>query len=339
MDALVAAKAAYYTFGELKMWKRCLLLIADGVDGNGNFRTVVPSGDSFMKLTDQNLYWVHSCMEYCMISKDMDFARTVRSKIYDFLSLCERYITEEDLFAPPDFTWHWVDWANIDRRPYSLPINCILIKAAESAAKIAEFAKDNLLRDLADRIVKRIRPQCARFYDRKRGIFITHIEPLKKDIPYNAFGFMDKEDVTPISIHSVLLACDAQCGSEQMRKGSVACLNRIMENPYAPEVLMGPGWAEILLSQLVKFGYAETAEKYIKAHFGKIAESGQKTFPEAFQRAETGAKPDAGTSAKADAETEANIGAKTAHAWGSSVNSLLAVYQEEFGVNVVKRKH
>ena len=51
----VSGKAAYYTFGELKMWKRCLRLIGEGVDEDGNFKSVVPSEDSFMKLIDQNL--------------------------------------------------------------------------------------------------------------------------------------------------------------------------------------------------------------------------------------------------------------------------------------------
>ncbi len=310
-DALVSGKASYYTFGELKMWKRCLRLIGEGVDEDGNFRTVVPSEDSFMKLIDQNLMWIRSCMEYYEISGDKEFAEEVTPKIHSLLKLCSECITEEKLFSPPVFAWHWVDWANIDRRPYSLPINCILIIAAEAAERLAAAADNRELTALCKELADTIRPACERFFNEAEGAFVCRTEPQGECPEYNSFGFLSEDKVTPISIHAICLACAAKCGTEDMRRASMEVIaGLIRKDPDDPRIHMGPGWAEILLSVMLDYGYADEVKAYISDKFGGAIDGGAPTFGEGFGNSEF----------------------NSAHGWGSCINSLLARYSGVFGI-------
>ena len=42
-DAFVTCKAAFYSFGETRMWRRCLALVAEGIDCDGRPSAVVPT--------------------------------------------------------------------------------------------------------------------------------------------------------------------------------------------------------------------------------------------------------------------------------------------------------
>lgn len=314
LDAMVAAKAAWYTFGDSQMWRRCLLLVGEGVDEKGNFKTVVPSADSFMKLIDQNLYWVRSCYEYYALTKDRGLLEETAPAIYSLLALCSRHITEEKLFSPPDYTWHWVDWANIDKRPYSLPINCILIHAAKAGEQIAKVLADQKLAQLSAEIIETILPECTRFYEPSLNCFVSHIEP-QGDIPaHNHFGFLPPDKVTPLSIHAVMLAVSCGCGTEEMRRKSMETIAALVRVADEPQTLMGPGWTEILLSVLFDYGYAEEAVQYVKLYYGRYIKLNAPTYGEGF-----------GSGAVFN----------TAHSWGSSVNSLIAQHQEAFGVKII----
>jgi len=308
-DSLIACKAAYYTFGELSMWRRCLLLVAEGTEKNGNFKTVVPSGsDTYAKLVDQNLYWARSCYEYYEVSGDTSLLRVVAPKIYGLLAMCRKHITAENLFSPPEFCWHWIDWAAIDRRPYSLAINCILLNAAEAAYKIADVISMKKLQILSKEITDTIRPATEKFYDEERKFFVAHIDPVGSIPPHNTFGFLQESELSTVSIHAMMLACGSKCGTEEMRQRTAAFVAELIETQDIPEILMGPGWTELLLCPLFDYGYGKQALTYIKKHFGNFIALCAPTFGETFGEKEP---------------------FNTAHAWGSAINTLLMIKQKE----------
>ncbi len=110
-DACVGGKAAYYSFGDTAMWRHCLELVAQGIDADGIPNAVVPAGYSFMVLIDQALYWVHSCKEYYWATGDRAFLAQQAPAIQRLLHFCQQHMTGDNLFIPPSFAWHWVDWA------------------------------------------------------------------------------------------------------------------------------------------------------------------------------------------------------------------------------------
>lgn len=300
-DACITAQAAYYTFGERAMWRRINLLIGEGIESDGTPKAVVPAEDSWMKLFDQTFTWVRSCGQYYELTGDDEFLYEVIPHVYDFMRLCSNHITEKGLFIPPDYSWYWVDWAKIDRRPYSLAINALLVIAADSGMKMAKAVSDGKLLELCENICNTVRNSAEAFFDEKENAFLGHIEP-EKEYRYNSFGFCDPATLNPCCVHSNALAIRAKIGDEKMRKGAAGFIAKNLDGK--PSDIMGPGWVYTILAPLFENGYEECAMKFIKKAFLAFINSGAPTFGECFD------------------ESAYN----TAHGWGSCVNTLIYKY-------------
>lgn len=303
-DACFTAEAAFVTFGETKMWRRCLLLISEGIDSDGIPSAVVPAQQSFMIMFDQAFSWVRSCLKYYEASGDIFLLEEVADKIYRLLARCKKHITDENLFSPPDYSRHWVDWAPIDKRPYSLPINALLILAADSGEKIGELVNDKNLSGVSLKIATRLRKGAQRFYSKDEKAFITHIEP-KEEISYNSFGFVEAHQEKKCVIHGNSLAISAKIGTDEQRKNAADFCARtiVSQEPYlgGMDNIFGPGWTDTLLSPLLDYGYEKEVITFVKKAYGEFLELGAPTFGENFLP---------------------NV-YNSAHGWGSSVNTLL----------------
>lgn len=299
-DSLCTARAAYATFGELTMWKRCVRLIAEGVDPDGIPKTVVPSGDGFMKLFDQNFYWVQSCLDYYSVSHDKELLHYVAPAIERFLTCCREYITEDDLFIPPLYAWHWVDWAYIDKRPYSLPINALLLMAAEAAVKIGEILGRDSLICVGDHLRTRIRPACQAFYDEQEQAFLSHIEPAVPKV-YNDFNSSPEEKEVTHCIHANALAYLTGIGTPEQRHHAVEHVVKQLAQPLGRENTFGPGWIYMLLMPVYREGYNKDARDFLEKLFTPLIEKGLPTW--------------------AEGHTEGAY--NTAHGWGSILNCVI----------------
>jgi len=302
LDACVAGKAAFYTFGDLKMWRRCLVLIAQGVDEDGIPKAVVPSEYTYMSLFDQAFHWVHSCWEYYLVSGDYSFLEEVVQPIDRLIKLSNSYITVEGLFNPPEYSWHWVDWAPINKKPYSLPINCLLLLASDATSNMAKAVSHDALNLTTQTISEKLRNGISRFYDNEGDCFKASIEP-KVSLPDgNPMNYYGNEGIEiKYDLHGNSLACLTKCGTEQQRKNAMAFVVNRLGEQYGPNNKFGPGWTDILLSSLFEYGYEKEAVDFVKRVYGDFIEAGAPTWGEGFN-------------AKAF---------NTAHAWGASVNSLI----------------
>ncbi|MBI3944468.1 MAG: hypothetical protein HY321_00965 [Armatimonadetes bacterium] len=306
-DACVQGPAAFYTFGDLALWRRCLALVGQGVDEDGIPRAVVPSDFSNHVLVDQTLEWVASCRHYHLASGDAGLLEEVAAPLLRLLRLCELHMTPEDLFVPPDYGWHWVDWSGFDRRPYSLPVNGMLLRAAQCAAAIGGALGHAALAETGERVARRLGAAIPRFFDEEGGCFRTRIAPeipsvmerrpvaiapLEKYNQEAAAGRLPGHD-----LHSNALACLTGSGTERMRRGAARFL---AENVDAYR--FGPGWTATILAPLFEHGRGDAAAGAIRRKYGQALDSGAPTWPEGFGAAEF----------------------NTAHGWGASVNTLIA---------------
>lgn len=302
LDACVAGKAAFYTFGELKMWRRCLVLISQGIDEDGIPKAIVPSEYTYMSLFDQTFYWVFSCWEYYMASGDRLFLEEVINPIERLIGLSKSYVTEEGLYNPPEYSWHWVDWAPIDKTPYSLPINCLMLLASDAAGNIARALSNADLDSVTLTISEMLRNGISRFYDNESKSFKASIKPevsLPMGNPMNYFG--TEGMVITHDLHGNSLACLTKSGTVQERNNSMAFVAHRISEPFGSDNKFGPGWTEILLSSLFEYGFEKEAFICIKRLYGDFVKAGAPTWGETFD-------------AKAF---------NTAHGWGACVNSLI----------------
>lgn len=294
LDACLAGEAAHVTFGETKLWRRCLQLIAQGIDAHGCPHAVVPSDVSFMVLFDQTMYWLVSCHRYVQRTGDNTLLAEIAMPAERFLALCASHMTEENLFVPPNYSWHFVDWAPIPRHAYSMPINAMLLWASDAACSLYDSPVGKALSS-------GLRHALPRFYDDEQGCYRNHLQP-KCDVAIQG-TFNHTQDNATHGVHANALAL--QVGLSHQTQVTTWLLD-MLKTPEKQGSRMGPGWVEIILGPLVERGHGDAVVECIKATFGKLTDQKVPTWPEGFVH-----------------DATANTCYNTAHAWGSVVNVLL----------------
>ncbi len=302
-DACVTGKAAYDALGETKMWRRSLLAIARSIDQSGVPMSLAMPGDRLTLLLDQNLLWVHYCLDYYKITEDIDFLREIYPALCRLLDYSAKFVDEDDMYIPPKYSWHWIDWAEINRRPYSLPANAIFIIANDALSNISDILGNDAGLKKYKAAADKARCACERFYDFKKCAFLTHIEPPHEISEYNEFTFKksSENEKYAYNIHANSLAIIAGIGNADMRKSASEHIANMLENDSASWMSLGFGYIDLLLSPLLEFGKGELVIKYLENTFKRYCEGNYPTLGE-------------------------SIGAgiyNTAHGWGSCVISLI----------------
>jgi hypothetical protein len=303
-DGCVGGKAAYYSFGDTAMWRHCLQLSGQGIDDDGIPNAVVPAGYSFMTLIDQALYWVWSCREYYLVSGDQAFLQQQLPAIERLLRLCQQHLTDQDLFIPPGYAWHWVDWAPLNKEPYSMPINALLLLAAQAAHYLAQevpLGSESLIA-LSTDLCQRLSQSLLAFYDEQENGFRSHL-PAGGDHPISSINHSVPVE---FDLHSNALACLAQLGTVQQRQGAVAKMLQILAGAKdhiatMDEQVFGIGWTQLILEPLFRQGQTQAGLRYLRRYFQPFIDRKASTWAEDFVL---------------------NI-YNTAHGWGASVNSLM----------------
>ena len=303
-DACVGGKAAYYSFGDTAMWRHCLELVAQGIDADGIPNAVVPAGYSFMVLIDQALYWVHSCKEYYWATGDRAFLARQAPAIQRLLHFCKQHMTEDGLFIPSSFAWHWVDWAPLNKQPYSMPINGLLLLAAQAANALANEAQGQFgaLQALSQALCDQLCASLLAFYDAQENCFRAHL-PAGGDHPVSS---INRSTPVTFDLHSNALACLTGLGSPAQRAGAVTKMMQLLD-AAAPAVAtvdeqpFGIAWTQLILEPIFALGHVAAGMRYLRRYFQPFLDLNAATWAEDFV-------PEIHN---------------TAHGWGACVNSLL----------------
>lgn len=301
-DACVAGKAAYHTFGDAALWRHCLWLIGQGIDERGIPSAIVPTSPSFMVLFDQAFRWVITCADYVRLTGDDSLVVEVIEPVRRLLEAAEGAMTTDDLFVPPGYAWHWVDWAPLDRRAYSLPVNAVLLLAARAGTQLCVEL------DVARRIASRLKPALVRFRE-EDGLYRDHLPAPENVMPGNDFLATPPGECLERSFHGNALMATILDG--EARQVIVAELVRWLGQEGNRSLTFGPGWVQILLQPLVEAGHGEAVLEFLRSRYGTGVELGVPTWGEGFPF------------------TVHN----SAHAWGAALNSLIA----ETGLGIRKQ--
>ena len=319
-DACVQGIASFYTYGDTALLRRCLKLTADSLLPSGQLLDMGPAALSYMILMDQTLEWVNTCWLYFQYSGDTEFLLEIEHAATEFLGLCLRNMTSEDLFIPCPGTWHWLDWGNLDKRPYSLLVNAQLFGASCLGLKIAEVCGSDSMADVCREISRRLKQSLPRFFSDTEKAFLEHIDPdpnvtnLYADTDlyppeFPGGGFMP--DVRhPCSIHSnaVMLMnrhLDDSLFSAEMAANALEFLVTQLDREINPVNQFGPGWIEKIIGPLFAYGRDSDGIRLIKKFGSHWSSGGAPTWPEDF----------------------VSIGPyNSAHGWGGAMNTLFGKY-------------
>lgn len=304
-DACATGLGAYYRFGETAMPGHSFRLVADGVQENGTIAGIVPSegeGVACM-LPDQTFSWVHTCRRFHDLTGDDTWADAVLPAMRRVVGLLERY-SHRGFFVPPGWMWHWVDWAAIDKRPYSAVINLLALRAVRSTRELARSLGRMDMVDSLATLEDSLTACCLKFQDPRSGAWRQHIVPTAGRggvpglTPHNA----PHDPSQPVCLHANALALGLGLGAGRGNDHGAACCAGLLSQPVNSANTCGPGWIADLLTPCC--GVMDTAivRRYLEQTYGRcFLETGAPTFGERFT-------PDR---------------FNTAHGWGASVVTLM----------------
>lgn len=274
-DAAVSGPASFYLFGDLAVWKESLRLIGEGITSDGVPCAVVPAEVSHIALTDQTFAWISSLEDYYMISGDRKFIREMRTGVMNFLRLMRQYTGENGLFAPPQWSWHFIDWAQVDRRPWSLAVNAMLYTALVSA--------NNLYKDkFTGEFAELVKSGLMKFWDDKKGYFINHLDGAD-DVSAETVFFMPEKnfpDALPVHGNALLLA-RGLFPTAKCREAAATLAGWLLPAGESVEKF-GTSWLGIVLQALLRHGQAPAAWEILHERCGTAVACHAPTYGEMF---------------------------------------------------------
>ena len=183
-DARVEALVNYYAFGDTKLTRRCLLLIAKSLSRSPLVESQVPSGWQDI-LSTWSLLWVLTVDEYLSYVEDKDFLKEIYPYVAKMLSNLEKYITDKNLLSIK--AWNMLDWAPMDTPNEGIVthLNILAVEAFRRGAKLAEKLSDSENKERFLRNAERLKNAIiSTLWDTERGGFIDsiHVDGKRSDV-------------------------------------------------------------------------------------------------------------------------------------------------------------
>jgi alpha-L-rhamnosidase len=180
-DAVVQFDVAALAFGPsvYPLQQQFLLHAAEGQRTDGLVRMFAP-GDiapDALVIPDFSLLWMIAAELYYRESGDLTGVEAILPAIERSLAWFERHCDEQSLLADLPH-WHFIEWANLDRRGQSAAVNALQAGALEAVARLAEASG-------RERLAGRCRARCerivaalnARHWDPARGVYVDSVDP------------------------------------------------------------------------------------------------------------------------------------------------------------------
>lgn len=180
-DAVVQFDIAALAFGPsiYPLQRQFLHQAAEGQRPDGLVRMFAP-GDSApdaLTIPDFTLLWIIGAHRYVEASGDADAAESLLPSIERALGWFVRHGGEHGLLSDIPL-WHFIEWADLDRRGESCAINALYAAALDAAARLAAISE-------RPRLAERCRRLCAdvsaalnrRHWDEIRGVYVDSVDP------------------------------------------------------------------------------------------------------------------------------------------------------------------
>lgn len=173
-DSMIQMLCGYYAFGEYKMAKASLALLADGQLSNGLLRICAPAGIT-LAIPSFSLCWIITLKNYVLYSGDLEFGKKMlpaAEKILDFFKLSDGLVCPE----PQEDIWCFFEWSDgldgySEQNPLNAPLNMYCILACEAYNEICTYI--NKEKKYSTQLLKAAVK--ATFFDAAAGLYKTEL--------------------------------------------------------------------------------------------------------------------------------------------------------------------
>lgn len=266
-DARIEALVNYYVFGDIKLTKRSLMLIAKSLHRSPLPESQVPSGWQNI-LSTWSLLWILAVEEYFSYTQDKNFLKEIYPYVVTTLNNLKNFLNKENLLSIE--AWNMLDWAPMDTPSKGVVthLNIFAVEAYRRGAKLAKILNDysnaEKFLELSSLIKNAV---TSKLWDKDRGGFVDSI---------HEDGSISKT----LSVVTNALAVSYGCVTEEQ-------LNILKKKLLDfPEDWVKPGspfGMFFVLEALMKLGYYEKVVREIKENWSYMLHSGPGTCWETFK--------------------------------------------------------
>lgn len=259
----VAAKVAYYAFGDNTLFAQALKHIAQSQRRDGAVFALYPSSadDQF---PDFGARWVMSVWDYYIQSGDKRLLTTLYPAVVRWLRWIEKYIDDEGLLNNVEGNT-FIDWAEIDRRGAIVALNCLCLGALRATARMAQALHKNDEAENWEKAALSLKGAIDRhFWSAKRGLYADAIVEGKLQEHFS------KQSNVLAALHNI---------PDHYQKSSI--FRKVLTDDSL-QPIDTPQFMSILVEALCTSGEYADALNLIRNEWGPMISEGATTFWEFF---------------------------------------------------------
>ncbi|MCX8052679.1 MAG: family 78 glycoside hydrolase catalytic domain [Armatimonadetes bacterium] len=262
-DIRVAARTAYYAFGNTKLLAQALKEVAHSQTDESALTEVNPCGD---QAVDLMLLWVLSVLEYYAFSNDLELVRELYPSVRQLMNWMNRHTSDDSLAGKiPAGLFIDESWLSADPTISEITaLNCLYyhaLRVSGALAGILGYADDaEAYESAANRVKLAINKH---LYSPMRGLYVERREG----------GKVVEEFTRQTNIFAALFDV-----ADHYRKSTIF---RQMANGSLPR-LETTYFASYLIEALCSVDLHEQALDYIRSQWGSMLDRGATTFWERF---------------------------------------------------------
>jgi alpha-L-rhamnosidase len=174
-DAYVQALILFTAFGDARLARRLVRLIAQGQHTDGMLPMAAPgdlADEGGEHIVDYPCYWMAAIDAIARYAGDEGLSAELLPAVARCIAWYERFAAPSGLIdSPPG--WIFLDWADLDRRGECTALNGLYVMALEAAARIADRAAAPAWAARWRAIAHRVRTSATdQLWDEARGAYV-----------------------------------------------------------------------------------------------------------------------------------------------------------------------
>ena len=245
--------------------------------------------DEGIIIPDFSLQWIGAAYHYFQHYGDLGLVADLFPAIEKILSWFKRQTGPNDLIADLPY-WHFIEWADIDRRGESLVINAMLIGALQAAAEMAGALgygqAAERYRDRAGRLAGALN---SRHWDEDRGAYVDSVDPdsgeQRRKISQQANAAMICWDIAPRSHWPRMIERVTDLSRLKLTEVPPMVLECEPVDPEEDVVLANTYFSHFVFTALGKAGRFDLALNQMRRFYEPMLATGTTTLWESFDPA------------------------------------------------------
>jgi len=290
-DGVVMFDMAAFAFGPSinPLHRQFLDQICEGQRPDGLARMVSPGDIAANSVTipDYTLLWLIGTARYFQATGDADGIAGMMPSIEKALARFERCRDDSGLIADvPE--WHFIEWANIDRRGYSMPFNALYVGALKAVVQLAHAVDRPALAAQCTNAARQVTGALNRLHwNEERGAYVDSVDPgtgqQRPRVSQHANALALLFEIAPRERHAQILSAITDRSRLKLTDAPPIMANSGPFDGATDIVRANSFFAHFVFDGIARAGGLDWVVDEIRTLFGPMLATGTTTLWESFE--------------------------------------------------------